>query len=221
MDLSLLYYTANRIKDRFSKRVRDHLISITQGKIPVISISQKPMNFGLNIHVGDIGFSTYNIYKQILIGAKAATTEFVACCEDDSLYNEEHLSFRPLADEIAYNINRWTVDSSGIYFTRGRVGMCMCIAPRELLIRTLEERFEKFPVPLDRVGATGWGEPGKVEERLGLPIVKLLTFRTNAPTITFNHRGLGGRRKILPTDIVSDELPEWGRADELWRTFCG
>ena len=76
-DLTVIYYTANYLNNRFADRVREQLIRAI-GQTPLISVSHKPMDFGENICVGDIGRSVYNIYKQVLIGARAAKTKYVA-----------------------------------------------------------------------------------------------------------------------------------------------
>jgi hypothetical protein len=186
--------------------------------IPIISISQKPMDFGHNICVGHIGASIYNIYLQILAGAKETKTEFVACCEDDALYTLEHFQHRPESDTFSYNMNRWSINKD-VFFFRERINMSMCIAPTDLMVDTLSKRFEKFPAPLIREKGelVGFGEPGRYEGKLGLPEVKMELFKTSIPSIVFNHRpSVGGVRKIIKKDIVKRELPYWGNAGSLW-----
>ena len=212
-DLTLLYYTANTVEQRFADNIRKELRSFG---LPIISVSQKPTNLGKNICVGDIGVSAYNIYKQILIGTKQVQTPFVAACEDDALYNLEHFLHRPSEDTFAYNMNRWNVNP-GIFFHRLRVGMWGCIAPTQLMIETLEVRFRKFPEFLTKENLYGFGEPGRSEKRLDLPEVKMEIFNTKNPILTFNHRpSWGGVRKILPGDTVVRALPFWGDAKVLW-----
>lgn len=216
-DLTLLYYTANLVEEPFGENVRKHLLSIFPEGVPIISISHKPMDFGENICVAGFEVSIYNIYKQILMGAKAAKTQYVACCEDDALYTREHFSYR-VKDCFAYNCNKWMVNQD-IFFHRNRVNMSMCIAPTELMISTLEDRFKKYPNVLTReeMGITGFGEPGKFEARMGLPIVKMETFMVDPPTLTFNHRpSVGGVRKVLHKDTMMKELKYWGPATLLW-----
>lgn len=224
-DLTLLYYTSNRISDYFADKVRYHLWRhASKKKIPIVSISHKPLDFGENICVGDIGISPWNIYHQILLGAKAAKTKYVACTEDDSLYTWEHFSYRPPDDTFGYNLNRWNVQPT-IYFRRkNRPGMCMCIANRDLLVEVLETRFKKYPAdPYQKIkDLMYFGEPGRYEEELGLPVSKREHFMTELPALTFNHRpSLGGVRKLLKSDIVLEELPYWGKAVDLWKRIHG
>jgi hypothetical protein len=217
-DLTLIYYTANLVDEKFANNIRQSLLSFG---LPIISVSQKPLDFGYNICVGDIGASIYNIYKQVLIGAIEAKTKYVACCEDDALYNEEHFRHRPPDGTFSYNVNRWNANRD-LFFWRNRANMSMCIASTELMVDTLETRFKKFPNPLSREKGEliGFGEPGRFEEQLGLPIVGIERFQTRTPTIVFNHRpSVGGVRIIRRKDKIKRELPYWGKATELWEQY--
>ncbi len=208
-DITLLYYTSNRVEERFGQNVRNHLLSLFPDGVQIVSISHELMDFGENIHVPGLIPSICNIYKQILIGAKVAKTKYIACVEDDALYNEDHFKYRPSEDIFAYNTNRWQVNPN-LFFYRERVNMCMCIASTDLMIKTLELRFEKYP-------ESEMGEPGKTEQQFDLPQVKMETFCTKIPTLTFNHRpSIGGVRKLMSKDILRNELPDWGIASELW-----
>jgi hypothetical protein len=214
-DLTLLYYTANTIANPLGQRVRQHLMD-SAPTYPLISISHEPMGFGANICVGETPPSTQGVYRQILLGAKAASTPFVACCEDDSLYCSEHFEFRPPLDEIWYNLNRWHLDPVMQFRWRNRTGMCACIAPRELLIETLEARFKSDP---DCKHPLSWGEPGKYEGFFRIPKIVKREFNSITPIIHINHGGLGGIRKGVKTDIVESELPYWGSAKDLWNSM--
>lgn len=242
-DLTILYYTANRIDERFAIAVRRQLLDVASrygagpGVFPpLVSIAQQPIDFrsefGATICVGDIGASIYNCYRQILIGAKHATTPYVACCEDDTLYVPEHFTYRPALDTFAYNRQRWVITRrlsadtrrrEAFFYFRERTQMAMCLAPRQLLIDTLEERFAKYPVEVPHeVAKRGWGEPGRYEKNLGLAPRKLEVFRTVAPCVTFNHgESLMGRRQVQATDVLATELPVWGDANALWTRIHG
>ena len=47
-NITLLYYTASRIPEKFGENVRQHLLETAKGK-PIVSVSQKPLEFGDNI----------------------------------------------------------------------------------------------------------------------------------------------------------------------------
>lgn len=209
-DITILFYTANLISEHFASKVRENLLESCDG-IPIISISHKPINFGENICVSGMEVSEYSVYKQILIGAKEAKTKFVACCEDDALYVPEHFDHKPPDDTFHYNVNRWNI-SRDFYYYRQRRLMSMCIASTQLMIDTLETRFAKYSESCPH-----FGEPGRFEHKLGLPPVKIDSFKTIIPTLTFEHRpSLGGKRKLRPNDLIAKELLYWGLAKELW-----
>ena len=89
---SILYYTDNKLRDDISQAC---IKQINKCGLPVVSVSQKPMNFGTNI-VMDIGSSQLSMFKQILAGLEAIKTDIVFFCEHDCLYHPSHFDFRPL-----------------------------------------------------------------------------------------------------------------------------
>src|SRR3990167_9962351 len=108
-ELTVVYYTSGRIRASFGERVREQLLLAVSGA-PIVSVSQKPLDFGDNICVGDIGHTYFNIYRQILVGAKAAKSKYVALAEDDTFYPAEHFKeFRPRDDEFAFDMSRWSL----------------------------------------------------------------------------------------------------------------
>jgi len=220
-DLTILHYTCNRVEEPFGTNIRKHLLSVLPEGTSIISISHKPMDFGKNICIEGLKPSIYHVYKQILIGAKAATTKYVSCVEDDSLYCPEHFEHCPDDDSFDYNSNRWHINET-FYFWRPRAGMHTCIAPTALLIDTLEKRFAKYPTILDKADMRGFCEPGRREYMIGLPKVKSTMFHTSTPVLVFNHRGsLGGKRKVKATDFVVGSHEYWGPASVLWRKMYG
>ncbi len=178
--------------------------------------------------------SIYQVYQNILAGAQAATTPYVACCEDDTLYSPSHFLHRPPLDTFAYDRSRWVITRDlapdgksrvAKFYWRERHQMAMCIAPRDLLIETLEEKFATYPVPpvsTDIAKKAGWGEPGRYEKNLGLTRRKMAYFDAPEPSVTFNHSAsLMGRRRVNPDDIVVEDLPPWGHATALWDRIHG
>jgi hypothetical protein len=228
-DITILYYTASIAPAGFSENVRKHLLEITENKIPIISISQKPIGFGHNICVGEIGASVYNEYRQIFEGLKITKTDYIACCEDDTLYVPEHFSYRPKDDNIvSYNVNKWQLDERGIYFTRARFAMLGCISRTDLMYKILEMRFNKYPTAeacKDLSGAQwrGMCEPGKGERYTGLPWVSVERFTTEHPLITFHQKNSleGSVLKKLSAYVRREHLDPWGSGQELWKKFYG
>ncbi len=62
----IIYYTDNSLDEEFAKLFRQRLVNAAPG-IPIVSVSQKPIDFGHNICVGEIGRSLHMMWKQILI----------------------------------------------------------------------------------------------------------------------------------------------------------
>lgn len=223
-DITILYYTANLIPEYFASYVRYDLSQNSGKGLPIVSVSHKSIDFGGNICCSgqDAIPSIYNIYKQIMIGAKAARTKYVACCEDDCLYVPEHFEFIPPDDTFCYNTNHLGVDPNVGFILRHRMNMCMCISPTDLMIETLELRFEKYPEILPREKLKGFSEPGRHEEYLGLPKVKRAGFQTKIPCLTWNHRpSQGGIRKVLKNHQTFETNEFWGNGKQLWRKVHG
>ena len=214
--LTILYYTASIIPEPFAEKVRLNLLNTINGT-SIISVTQEPIDFGQNICLGKIGVSAYNVYKQILEGAMEATTPYIACCEDDTLYPLDHFEYNPPENSFAYNTNRWTIHED-TYFFSYRANMSQCISATKLMIDTLKTRFEKYQDKDQQF--KHWGEPGRYEKRLGLPFVEAHTFESKIPTIHFSHpNSLFGVRRSGSKSCKT--LPYWGSAKELWERYYG
>lgn len=223
-DLTLLYYTDNNLNETCAENVRKNLLKITSKSIPIISVSQLPIDFGTNICVGEIGKSHYNCYKQILTGAKQVKTKYIACCEDDTLYNMEHFKYRPATKAFGYNNNMWYAEKRAFWQKKGDFGMLSCICETQSLIDILEPRFEKFPtepLPRNKHRQRHWQEPGRFDYKYGVENAKTEIFRTELPLAVFNYRGsLGGKRGCWDTErIFTNYLEPFGKSKVLWEEF--
>jgi hypothetical protein len=210
------------------------------GDLPLLSVSQKPMNFGKNICVGDIGRSHLNIYRQILIGCKEATTKYVAMAEDDILYSEPHFNFQYFVkpeilekDVFFYDMNKvslFTWTKPPIFsFRSARMVVNQLIAPRQMLIDAMEERFER----IDYLMKNGWneekvchywGDPGRYEDILGVKVRERHEYYSWIPSIVFTHEyaygymfNHGTKKKLGDLRIV--ELADWGRAEDVLKLY--
>ncbi len=102
--------------------------------------------------------------------------------------------------------------------------MCGCIAPTELMIKTLEPRFIKYPTkPVLKEGEREryWQEPGRYDRKFGIPDAKIELFSTKIPLLTFNYfKALGGKKKTEVMEPVRrDSLNGWGDGRRLWKKF--
>ena len=228
-DLTILYYTANNEPEYFLGNTQKQLLKAV-GDTPIVCVSFKPMTFGTtNICVGEGGRSNYKLYKQVLIAAQAAKTEFVATAEDDMLYSAEHFQYRPKKDVFAYDIAKWSIFSwvkPPIFSYRPRKLMSSLIVTREALIRTLEERYAKYPT-LEEASKTIYplyfGEPGRFEHHLGITPLKTEEYTSSVPNIMFStqealgYLHLGTRKAHSKTQ--ADRVEPWGTAEEVLKLY--
>lgn len=163
---TIIYLTENRLEESIALKCREQLKKAA-GNNPIISVSQKPIDLGKNICVGDIGRSWLNLYKQQLVGLKAATTKYIAIAEHDVLYTEEHFNFQPPRDDVFYyNHNCWFLQWGGNHpelngmfsFWKNRNALSQLICDRELLIQSIEERLVLIDGGLKQMRKLG--EPG-------------------------------------------------------------
>jgi len=194
-DLTIVFYTANYISPKIMGPV---VASLKTFDYPIISISQKPIDLGHNIVVSKER-SVKNIYRQVLLGAETAKTEYVALCEDDCFYGSEHFLFRPL--HFGYNMNRWMLHlREEVYSIRKRPVLSQCIANRKILIATLTERLALSDLPDNMCG-----EPGRLEKQLGVTPYRMEFFETQMPNLIVCHSwGILGHKKLganVSTDV--------------------
>lgn len=224
-DLTVIYYTANVIPGNWEQFVTQTLLS-SIGDAPLVSVSQKPMpGFGRNIYLENFGRSHLNIYRQMLIGAKAAETKYLAFTEDDILYPPDHFTYRPSKDDIAaYDMHKWALytwmqppcfNTSSYRRTTG------CIVARELFIEAMEERFARWPG--DSAPLSHFCELGRHEAALGVTVRETEEFFSKNPhVVVFHEQALGwnhlGKRK-RPGVERTEAIPYWGKAEDLARVY--
>lgn len=214
-DLTAVYYTAASAPDKFRNVLFSKLLDAL-GDIPIIVI----------VKPEDVPRSQGQIYRQVLEGARQATTNFVVLCEDDVLYSSEHFKFRPKTGYWGYNMNSWSIFTWGKpMFTYkppgGRRNLNGLICERQMLVNHLEERFRLWPD--DKIDIRIFGEPGKYDNQLGTTPYPSEDFYTNPPNIVFSHEtnlqfeGLGTRKKMGQVRAI--EIPYWGSAKEIQELY--
>lgn len=228
-DLTIIYYTANHNKDIFMANTQKYLLKAA-GKTPIISVSFRPINLGTNICIGEQERSNFMLYKQVLIGAKEAKTKYVAMAEDDMLYSPEHFDYRPPdKNTFSYNTNKWSIFSwtkPPVFSFRVRKLMNSLIVGRDALVKTLEERYTKYPVLENIPGDIYkyyWGEPGRFEYHLRITPLKSEEFFSAIPNIMFStsealgYQKLGSRK--THSEIIKNEVSPWGTAEEVLKLY--
>lgn len=230
LDLTVLYLSSSRVPKGW-EAYQNQVLRDAIGDTPLISITREPLALGQNIRqTGEPSY--WNIYCQMLRGARLAQTPYVAVAEDDVLYTAAHFSeFRPPADAVAYDRSRWSLSvGDAVYTLQLRVSNAALIAPRDLLIAALEEREARWPngVPNERVGEVGRRE---IERRLGVSSPRLVEFWCSSPIVHLNHpagvdtgefgTSATGRRLVRRRGRVKAfDIPGWGTATEVLTRYC-
>lgn len=222
-DLTVIFLTANRVPEKWAEYQKSVLLTAATN-YPIITVSRKPLDWGINL-LDEAPKTISNIYFQMLRAAKVATTPYVAIAEDDALYHYEHFHFfRPPMDTFAYNINRLGLFTWGkpTYFLKYRQSNSTLLAPRDLLIEALEERYAKYPngTPEKLTGEVG---RKNIESALGVTLRKSMEFQTEISVVRIDHDfGIDtlaqSHRKGMGI-AQSYDIPHWGRADELLKHF--
>ena len=209
-DLTLIFLTVNKVPEKWAEYHKSILLEAV-GDSPIITISKKPLDWGLNL-IQDEKPSVTNVYKQILRAAKIATTPYIAIAEDDTLYHKSHFEYRPDMDTFGYNGHRWGMFTWGkpFFYHKDRISNACMIAPRELAIEAIEERFRKYPI--NNLGELG-KEKGKVTER------KIKIFWSDVGVVFFSHvnalDGTEQRRTKRPGVVQAYDIKYWRKAEDL------
>ncbi len=212
--LTVLYYTSNRENEVFEEKIRQKLLE-AMGDLPLISISQKPIDFGKNICVGDVGTSGFNMFRQVLIGCKAAITPFVISAESDCLYPPDYFTFVPPRDNVPYrNSNLYVMpDRRPFFFHKEEGATHSQVVGREFYIERLETLFKDAPE---------WNvaEKNFPKERHHRSDVfnEIEHFKTENPVFQIKtHKGMRYYTRSERTPI--HELPYWGRGIDIYNYY--
>jgi hypothetical protein len=142
---TIIYYTWSRESTQFEQKIIDNLVK-QAWDIPIISVSQKHLNLGKNICVWDVWFSYLNEWRQILIWAKEATTEYIIFAESDFLYPPDYFKLNPVWDMYIYdNIYIVMNEKYWNYYWKKKLSEWAQICKRELLIERYEKHLEWQP----------------------------------------------------------------------------
>lgn len=217
-NLTILYYTSNKEGELFESKVRENILKVSGG-LPIISISQKPIDFGKNIYVGEHGASGFNMFRQIQIGLREVKTKFVISAEADCFYPPEYFSFIPEKENVVYrNTNTWVMPQWRPWFWQKRESATHAqVVGTKFYLDTLDKLFE---------GAPEWDseikEKNFPKERTGKedisdsisywfcqnPVVQVKTTRS--------------MRHYTTSDRIDiHELPYWGKGVDFRKKYYG
>ena len=216
-DVTIFYCSSNREAPEFEKIIRKNILK-NCGDLPIISVTQKPIEFGNNICVGtEVGVSGFNFFRQSLIACKAAKTKFVLSTEADCLYPPDYFTFIPERDDICYrNKNLYVMGQHRTYFFKKEEGATHAqIVGREFYIKTLEKLFE---------GESEWSA-----EQINFPkekfkgkrddvFEKIEYYETENPVIQIKTSN-SMRHYTNSYRIPRYELPYWGSGKDFRKKF--
>ncbi|OGE35676.1 hypothetical protein A3E66_04400 [Candidatus Daviesbacteria bacterium RIFCSPHIGHO2_12_FULL_37_16] len=220
MNKTILYYTSNHEDPVFEQKIIDSLLE-NCGNLPIVSVSQKPIKLGQNICVGEVGQSYVNEWRQILIGAKVATTEYLIMAESDFLYPPEYFQFKPKDENIYRYDNIWIMwlEKDEKYkhynFHRKHYSEGAQIVRREYFINLLEKYLEQFPDWYNK-------SYNELKSRISPYYYESYTFfHGENPCISMKTRnGTSSSTGILHgKPNISKNLPYWGNVNDLRSKF--
>lgn len=203
-DVSAIFYSANWEEPAFDLRIREALLA-ELGDRPLVSCSQKPMpGFGSNICVGVQEGGLQSIYRQMLIAATAAETEWVATVEDDSLYPPGYFDHDPGDTDFWMYANVWRLRRGSARYVPLGLSDGWLFARRAPLVAALEMRLRRHP---------GFG-PDKVKRPLDPSDCAKFDVGPGLSVKTGHsfHSDIGKHLDGVPIEL---DLPHWGPADVL------
>lgn len=214
MTKTILYYTSNHEKPDFEERVRENILKVSGG-LPIISVSQKPIKFGRNICVYDVGTSGFNMFRQVLIGCRASDSDFIISAESDCLYPPDYFTFTPDKLDVCYRDSNLYVmpDMRDYYFSKKEGATHAQIIGRKYYIKILEKLFEGAPMwspeeknfPKER-----WKKEDVVD--------KVEYYHTENPVFQIKtHKGMRYYTHSDRTPILS--IPYWGEGKKARNYF--
>ena len=241
---TILYLTDNSLDKDIASLCQNVLYREAKG-LPIISVSQKPIDFGENVCVGEIGRSWSSLYKQLLAGLEITKTDWIAIAEHDVLYNSEYLHYQPSDSSVFwYNMNCWLVvgpnsnhpELYGMYsYWPRRYALSQLIAPRQLLLDSTREILGLIEAGFKiKRGMRWFGEPGVIEGKLKKAAIEAGSGRPTQLQRYLKDYITRYDHKIFRTNIPNVdirhgtnftgpkrgkkrcyELPYWGRFEEI------
>ena len=217
--LTVLHYTSNREKPEFSARIRETWL-MSCGRLPIVTVSQKAIDgVGINICVGDVGVSNYNMFRQIQIGLSYVETPFVVSVEADCLYPPDYFQFVPIQLDACYrNSNVWVMPRYRNFFWHKPEGATHAqVVGTDHYRARLAKLFE---------GCPDWSVEDRnfPKERHGLSdvfsIEETVYYETANPVVQIKTKE-AMRHHTHSTRVDTNELPYWGDGASVRSAYLG
>ncbi|MCR4324231.1 MAG: hypothetical protein NUV69_00910 [Candidatus Curtissbacteria bacterium] len=220
MTKGVVYYTNNILAENIFLACQKQLKKCMEiWKFPIISVSQKPIDFGQNF-VMNLESSLLSMYRQILKGLEECKTDIVFLAEHDVLYHPSHFDFTPKrTGHFYYNRNEWHVSSdtgNTVFYLHNNTTELSAF--REPLMAHIKRAIE---VNTDRFHASyGIAPPRGIppEEQRGKHAG---TYVSKVPNIDIRHPNTLSRPRMTKAEFrsersrrgwkESDGIPGWGK----------
>ena len=212
-DLTAIYYTAHLEDPAVEQAVREtHLESA--GDIPIVSVSQQPLDFGTNICVGDVGISDMNAFRQLQIGIRAAKTKYVCNIEADFLYPPEYFQLVPARDDVLYIGSPLYVlfcqeRNAKRFYLKGAGSEGAIVADRLYLLSVMDTMLRDCPE---------WA-PNGAPFQFMFKLSSQQRFRLPNPILTFKTDNNMGRKTPFRRRTETFSIPYWGTVDEVFARY--
>jgi len=211
-EMTVVYYTANREPESFERKIQDTILA-NMGDSDLISVSQKPIAFGTNICVGEVGVTGHNAWRQFQIGVEKARTKYVCVGEADGLYPPDYFAFRPPRADTFYVAAPLYV----LFAQRGRMkrfhpkasSEAAMIVSRDMACRWLERMYRGLPQ---------WNTADDFIWLLRHCTKDTATLNCPVVTIKTDHN----MHRKTPHSVHHYEmsLPYWGSASDVLARYC-
>jgi len=217
MKAAIIYCSSNKEDPKFEQRIKDNILK-NCGDLEIISVTQKPIDFGKNICVGeDIGVSGFNFFRQTQIALQNTDADFVISAEADCMYPPDYFQFRPEELDKCYrNSNLYVMGDHKSYWYYKKEGATHSqVVGRKYYLETLTKLFE---------GSPEWSTKEKnfPKEKLKKSDVfgKIYYWETKNPVFQVKtHRSMRFHTHSDRTPI--HELPYWGNGREMRKYLLG
>lgn len=203
-DVTALFYSAGWEEPDFDAKIRGALLEELDGR-PLVSCTQQPLpGFGTNICVGEQEGGLQSIYRQMLIAAEAAETEWVATVEDDSLYPPGYFDHDPGDVDFWMYANVWRLRRSSNRFVPLGLSDGWLFARRDPFVAALQMRLRRHP----GFGAARVKRPLAPSDCAYFDVGPGLSIKSGHSF----HSDIGKHLDGVPIETV---LPHWGSARDL------
>jgi len=208
---AIIYISSNQEEPKFEARIMHDIITKRNG-LPIYSVTQKPLNMGINKCIGDVGVSGFNFCRQLQMVVEMVEEDYVISCEADCIYSPDYFQFvPPILDAVYRNTNNYVIPYGQKYYLHKKSQTAYQVAGRKFLLDRLNfllkgqpqwsTELKNFPKEIGQPFLTDWQE-----------------FTTKYACLQFK-TGQGMRKHTNSDKDPIYLLPYWGAAEGLTKKY--